>query len=81
MHNLHTRTFTITRIAEVDAGGNITSKVSDDNTYTIQVKYPLEAYESIGSDAVEIRIPVQEYYEGYNNQNAEFTNPYKSNVA
>ena len=76
-----TRKFTITRTATTNEDGYITSTLSRDNTYELEVKYPIEAYESIGTDAVEIRIPVEEYYEGYNNPNTEFTNPYKSNVA
>ena len=58
-----------------------TSSISRDNTYEIQVVYPLEAYEKIGDEEISLTIPVQAYYEGYNNPNSEFTNPYKSNIA
>ena len=50
------------------------------NTYNIKVTYPIEAYKKIGEDTVSIVIPVKTYYEGYNNSNEEFENPYKSNT-
>ena len=47
------------------------------NNYDIEVTYPLEAYQALGEDTVSIEIPVQTYYEGYNNPNAEFNNAYR----
>ena len=76
-----TRKFTATREAISDDNGNITKSVSKDNYYTLKIVYPLEAYKSLDSTVVTIQIPVMTYYEGYNNQNTEFTNPYKSNEA
>ena len=73
--------FTMVRTATIDENGKITSSLGYDNAYKIQVKYPVEAYTSLGTDSIEISIPVKEYYEGYNNPNQEFSNPYKSNEA
>ena len=75
------RKFIATREAINDANGNITKSVSRYNYYTLKIVYPLEAYKSLDASTVTISIPVMTYYEGYNNQNEEFTNPYKSNEA
>ena len=80
-YDAETRKFTITRNAVTDENGIITTSVATEHYNTIEVVYPLEAYESIGSEMVTIKIPVSTYYEGYNNPNTEFSNPYKSNVA
>ena len=76
-----TRKFTLTREGQVDTTGNITKAISRNNTHTLKIIYPLEAYKSLDSTVVTIEIPVMTYYEGYNNTNKEFTNPYKSNEA
>ena len=75
------RKFIATREAINDANGNIIKSVSRDNYYTLKIVYPLEAYKSLDASTVTISIPVMTYYEGYNNLNTEFTNPYKSNEA
>ena len=80
-YNAETRTFTIDRIAEVDEQGNVTTRLSRSNSYGIKVVYPIEAYQTLGTETIQIKIPVKTYYEGYNNPNEEFTNPYKSNTA
>ena len=80
-YNAETRTFTIERTAEVDEQGNVTTKVSRSNSYGIKVVYPIEAYQTLGTETIQLKIPVKTYYEGYNNPNEEFTNPYKSNTA
>lgn len=76
-----TRKFVIEKTATVDEQGMVTSKILNENTYKIQVKYPLRAYESIETDTVTIAIPVSTYYEAYNNPNPEFQNLTKSNIA
>ena len=76
-----TRKFSITRNAITDENGNITTSVSRNQTYPIEVIYPIDAYNSLGTESVTIKIPVTTYYEGYNNLNDEFSNPYKSNIA
>ena len=76
-----TRQFSIERQAVINENGIVTTSISRSNTYKLQVIYPLEAYESMGTEEISIKIPVKGYYEGYNNPNEEFTNPYKSNVA
>ncbi len=80
-YNPDTRTFTIDKEAVADDTGKVTNSVSRTNTYTIKVVYPIEAYQNLGTESVEFLIPVRAYYEGYNNPNTEFNNPYKSNIA
>ena len=75
-----TKEFSIEKQAVTDENGIVTSSISRNNTYKVQVVYPLEAYQSTGATEVSISIPIQAYYEGYNNPNKEFSNPYKSNV-
>ena len=65
-----TRKFTITRVATVDNDGNITNGLSRNNSYTVNVTYPIESYVALDSKTVTISIPVEEYYEEYNNQNS-----------
>ena len=77
----NTRIFTIESISTLNESGYVTSTVSRDIEYEINVEYPLEAYTTLGEDAIAINIPIKAYYEGYNNENEEFENPYKSNVA
>ena len=71
---------TIERNSQVDGSGNITSSVSRINTYSISVTYPLEAYESLGTDSFSLTIPTTGYYYGYNNSSEEYEdeNPYIS---
>ena len=76
-----TKILSINRIAATDETGKLTKTLARDNTYNITVKYPLQAYEEWQDSTIELLFPVAEYYEGYNNQNTEFTNPYKSNIA
>ena len=76
-----TRKFTITREAETNETGEITTAVSNRNIYALNIVYPLEAYKQMGEEALTIKIPAMTYYEGYNNPNPEFQNPYKSNEA
>ena len=80
-YDAETRTFTIDKTAVVDENGNITTSVARSNSYSIRVTYPIEAYQSLGTDTVTLSIPVSTYYEGYNNRSTEFTNPYRSNIA
>ena len=80
-YNTENRTFTLDRTAETNEEGNVTNAMSSSNSYTIKVVYPIEAYQSLGVETVTLKVPVKTYYEGYNNQNEEFTNPYKSNIA
>lgn len=73
-----TKKFTLERNAEIDENGNITKSVSYDNTYKIEVVYPLEAYNALTEDTISILIPIEATYEGINNSNSEFENPYIS---
>lgn len=65
-----TKQFTITK----------NGTLADTNTFKINVEYPLEAYRMLAGDTITLKIPVKTYYEGYNNPNEEFQNPYKSNI-
>lgn len=87
-----TRKFTITKEAELDDNGEITNSAYISsytnttsriryNSYSFTIKYPLEAYETLGQNTVTIKIPVKTYWEAYNNVNSEFTNPYITNEA
>ena len=80
-YDAETRTFTIDREASVGEDGTITSSISRSSSYSIKVTYPIEAYRELGTETMQIKIPVKTYYEGYNNPSEEFTNPYKSNIA
>ena len=80
-YDTETKEFTIDREATVSEDGTISSSISRSSSYTIRVTYPIEAYQELGADTIEVRIPVSTYYEGYNNPNEEFTNPYRSNTA
>ena len=76
-----TRKITITKHSVTDDNGNITSSLSRYGSNKIQVVYPLEAFTSLEEDSVSISVPISTYYEGYNNPNPEFQNPYRSNIA
>ncbi len=80
-YDAETKTLTIDREAVVGEDGIVTTGLSRSNSYSVRVTYPIEAYQSLGEETVTIKIPVITYYEGYNNPNEEFTNPYKSNTA
>ena len=80
-YNEETKVFTIDRNAIVEEDGKVTTSIGRTNSYGIKITYPLEAYQSLGTESVQLRIPVRTYYEGYNNTSTEFKNPYKSNTA
>ncbi len=73
--------FTAKREAVRDEGSKIVTKtVSRYNTYRFNVVYPIEAYEEMESKTISIQVPLEAYYEGYNNEHDEFEHPVKSNV-
>ncbi len=82
-YNENTKRFTAQREAILNEQGIVTTSASTNarNTYEVQVTYPLEAFTELGEDTIEYKVPVKAYYEGYNNTNKEFKNPYKSNIA
>jgi hypothetical protein len=82
-YNEETKILTISREAKLSSDGNILSSVSRTNTYGIKVTYPLEAYESLDSNAISITFPTKGYYYGYNNSSDEFSleNPYVSSAS
>ena len=80
-YDAETKTFTIEKQAETDENGVIKNSIARESIYNLQIVYPLEAFFSIGAEEVTLKVPVETYYEGYNNINKEFENPYKSNTA
>ena len=79
-YDKETKVFSIKRKSEIDENGKIITSLSRSNTYTVEITYPEEAYSSLHNYTTLI-IPVTGYYTGYNNQNEEFENPYKTNIA
>ncbi|MCI8277053.1 MAG: hypothetical protein HFJ46_03895, partial [Clostridia bacterium] len=80
-YDAETRKFTLDREAIVGEDGGVQKGLSRSNSYGIKVVYPLEAYRNLGTESVQLKIPVSTYYEGFNNPNTEFNNPYKSNIS
>ena len=80
-YNADTRVFTIDRTATVAEDGAVTTSIARNNSYDLEIIYPIEAYQAIGEDKINLKIPVYTYYEGYNNPSEQFSNPYKSNMA
>ena len=83
-----TGAFTAYREAQIGEDGVVTKEAytSSYNTaryseFKLKVTYPLEAYENINNGTIVLSIPVKATFEGYNNNNEEFNNPYVSNVA
>ena len=84
-----TSTFVATKTSELDASGSISKQCYDGtynvsrgyiryNKFKLRITYPLAAYIGSEDETVELKIPLKGYYEGYNNPNSEFDNPYKS---
>ncbi len=80
-YNQTTGEFVAKRISEINASKIVTKYVPRTNMYRFKVVYPIQAYEELGEDTISTQIPIQAYYEGYNNPNPEFENPIKSNIA
>lgn len=79
-YNAETRVLSLKRKSKVDENGKVITTLSNSNKYSIEITYPQEAYDTLQSYTT-ITIPVVGYYTGYNNQNEEFENPYKTNIA
>ena len=82
-----TGNFTAYREATIGEDGVVTKEAytSSWNTaryseFKLKVTYPLEAYEQSNGTVI-LNIPVKATFEGYNNKNEEFDNPYVSNTA
>ena len=87
-YDADTRKLTIKKSAVVNENGLVTSNCYDNtyyenryNRFNVKIVYPLDAYTSSGMNTIELKLPIEAYYEGYNNPNEEFENPYKSNVS
>ncbi len=90
-YNDKTGEFTAYREAQITEEGIVTKEAYSSvwksvwntaryNEIKLKVTYPLEAYEQTNGTIV-LSIPVKATFEGYNNPNEEFDNPYVSNVA
>lgn len=82
-YNDNTRNYTAKREAKTDENGNIETQAYNGldgieryNEFLFDVEYPRHAYDNNMS----LLIPVELYYEAYNNTNNGFENPNKSNV-
>lgn len=65
----------VTKMVETSSGGMYRF-----NTYTVKLTYPREAYDNMDGNNIELLIPIKTWYEGYNNPNEQFENPYTSNI-
>ena len=79
--------YTAWRDSVLDASGKILSEANSGsydtlryNEFNVMVEYPLEAYATL-EETITYKVPIKAYYEGYNNPNEEFSNPYRSNIA
>ncbi len=77
-YNSATRELKAEKEADVNEEGTITNSISNYNTFHVKVSYPLEAYRTLGTETFQISIPIKAKYEGFNNPNPEFMNPYVS---
>ena len=75
-----TKTITLKRSSSVDENGIIQNSLSRNNSFTINVTYPQQAFDQINSYTT-LEIPITGQYVGYNNKNEEFENPINSNIA
>lgn len=87
-YDAETGNFIARKDATVNDNGVITNSVNTSssgysryNSYTINMKYPKQAFEEGEQDYIQLQVPVKTHYEGYNNPNDEFQNPYISNTA
>ena len=90
-YNEETGVFTAYREANTTEDGVVNKEAYSSTNGTIRyheiklkVTYPIEAYEianESNNGTVTIQIPVKATFEGDNNPNEEFTNPYISNIA
>ena len=67
-YNETTGILTLTRNAETDEEGNITRSLSRNNSYSVTVIYPIEAYESLGQDSVMFNVKVSGKSTVYNSE-------------
>ena len=73
-------TFKIEKTAKLN-GTVVTKTVPRENLYKVTAKYPIEAINGKEDEALLLNIPVQVQFEGYNNSNEGYDNPYISKKA
>ena len=79
-YNSDTKTLEIVDKKTNYSDGSI-KPVSNNNEYNVVITYPIEAYEAISANTIDLNITTETYYKAYNNPNEEFNNPYSSNTA
>ena len=87
-YNPETGAFTARKEAAINDSGVVTGIVNTSsekekryNTFNVKLVYPREAYDNMEDNSIDLFIPVKVWYEGYNNPNEPFDNPYVSNKA
>ena len=78
-YNAETKVLTLHKNAIVNESGIVEKELPYSNTYTVNITYPIEAYESLTEDTT-ITVAINGYYVAYNNPSQEFTNPLQSNT-
>ena len=79
-YDKETRILTARKSSIVDENGNISQALARQNTYTVNIEYPVEAY-VLEANSVTLEIPLTTYYVAYNNSNEQFENPITSDIA
>ena len=86
-YNPETGEFSARKEAVVNDEGVVTGIVNTSsknekrfNTFKVKLVYPRDAYENMEDNSIDLFIPVRVSYEGYNNPNAPFSNPYVSDI-
>ena len=87
-YNSETGAFSVRREAVTNDEGIVTKIVNTSaqnekrfNSIKVKLVYPKEAYDNMEDNSIDLFIPVRTWYEGYNNPNNPFDNPYVSNIA
>ena len=70
-------TFTIEKNAKLN-GTTVTNIVPRENIYKVTAKYPIEAISGKEDETIILNIPIKSTYEGFNNSNEGYDNPYVS---
>lgn len=83
-YDKNTGHFTAKKQAIVNEDGIVTKMATTngkENIYGFSIEYPRDAYENMDNDVIDLTIPLKTFYEGYNNTNSQFQNPFISNTA
>ena len=81
VYNEETRAFSLDMTSTLNKDGSVTRSLSRETLFRLVAVYPIEAYDTVEENAVSLDIPIKSWYEGYNNKDISFANPYRSDVA